>query len=216
MIGDKENVIEIIRRAFGENAYPGDNFLQDSLEGCEPYEEVGPFKGRSDWSSIESGFLDAHAGALSFFSQAGFRFFLPAYLIADLHGQLKTADPLFHLTQGFSDITVEAPLKDRVFLLRTGKSEFVNPQRYGAMTFHDYARYRLSVFAREEAYAIVAYLKYKRDCASSVFIKGGIDAALESYWIQRAETAPARESLNQHLTEKAEFLAATLDSKEEP
>ncbi len=216
MIGDKENVIEIIRRAFGENAYPGDNFLQGSLEGCEPYEEVGPFKGRSAWSSIEPGFLDAHAGALSFFSQAGFRFFLPAYLIADLHGQLKTADPLFHLTQGFSDITVEAPLKDRVFLLRTGKSEFVNPQRYGAMTFCDYARYRLSVFAREEAYAIVAYLKYKRDCASSVFIKDGIDAALESYWIQRAETAPARESLNQHLTEKAEFLAATLDSKEEP
>ncbi len=31
----------------------------------------------------------------------------------------------------------------------------LNPRRYGAMTFADWARYRLSVFAREEAQAIV-------------------------------------------------------------
>jgi hypothetical protein len=46
--------------------------------------------------------LDGHANALGYFSEAGFRFFLPAYLIADLHGQLNTADPLFHMTHGFS------------------------------------------------------------------------------------------------------------------
>lgn len=46
--------------------------------------------------------LDAHYSALSFFSEAAFRFFFPAYLIADLRGELRTADPLFHLTGGFS------------------------------------------------------------------------------------------------------------------
>ncbi len=35
------------------------------------------------------------------------------------------------------------------------------------MTWHDHARCQLSVFTREEAGAIVAYLEYKRDADSS-------------------------------------------------
>ncbi len=34
-----------------------------------------------------------------------------------------------------------------------------NSIRYGAMTWHDHVRCRLSVFTREEAQAIVAYLE---------------------------------------------------------
>src|SRR5918997_80872 len=101
-MSNKEAVIEKIYSAFETNNFPGEGFLQGSFEGCEPYEEVGPFKARHDWKGIEAGFLDAHAGALSFFSEAGFRFFIPAYLIADLRGQLSVADPTFHLTHGFS------------------------------------------------------------------------------------------------------------------
>ena len=203
-----ETIIESICSAFGSNEYPGDGFLQGSLEGCEPFEEVGPFAGKADWKSLESDFLDAHAGALSFFSQAGFRFFLPAYLIADVRGRLTVADPSFHLTHGFSDTCVDVPTKAGISLRRTGKSEYVNPRRYGAMTFCDYARYRLSVFTREEANAIVAYLTYRRDSSSTNFEKEGIDAALNSYWLERAQTAPAAESLKRHAAELDEFLAA--------
>ena len=94
---DKEVVIELIREAFGGNVYPGDAFLQGSFEGCEPYEEVGFFRGKMDWRTLDAEMLDARYSALSFFSEAGFRFFLPAYLIADLQDELRTADPLFHL-----------------------------------------------------------------------------------------------------------------------
>src|SRR5215210_1468681 len=130
---DSQGVIEEIRRAFGGNAYPGKRFLQGSFEGCEPYEEVGPFEHEEDWRSIDAGFLEGHANAPSFFSEAGFRYFLPAYLLADLRDQLQTADPLFHLTHGFSDWTTEVPARDRTFKVRHGRTAFINPRRYGAM-----------------------------------------------------------------------------------
>ena len=134
--------------------------------------------------------MDGHANALSFFSEAGFRYFLPAYMICDLRGLLQTADPLFHLTHGFSDRSTEVPAGERTFVIRHGRSAFINPRRYGAMTSYDYARWRLSVFTREEANAIVAYLEHKRDSDPDVIDSEAIDAALDSFWLERARTAP--------------------------
>jgi hypothetical protein len=201
-------IIEQIEATFAGNEFPGARFLQGSFEGCEPYDEVGPFGKLEDWRGIDAGFLDGHASALSFFSEAGFRFFLPAYLIADLRGLLCTADPLFHLTHGFSDWTTEVRSGDRTLVLRHGRTSLVNPQRYGAMTPYDHARYRLSVFTREEAGAIVAYLKFKRDSDPDVIDADAIDAALDSFWLERARTAPRAARLAQYLSEQEEYLAA--------
>src|SRR5258708_5803014 len=204
-MGDKNSLIEKIRSVFGGNEYPGDPFLQGIFEGSEPYDEVGAFKGKTEWASIEAEFLDAHAAALSFFSEAAFRFYFPAYLIADLNSQLRTADPLFHLTHGFSDISVNVPVKDRVFVVKTGKSQFVNPRRYGAATFFDHARYRLSIFTREEASAIVDYLEFKRDSDPNALDNVGIDAALDLFWRERAKTAPLAERLVQYIAQQQPF-----------
>ena len=214
-MSDRETVIEKIEAAFAGNESPGGCFLQGSFEGCEPYDEVGPFEKLENWRGIEASFLDGHANALSFFSEAGFRFFLPAYLISDVRGQLYTANPLFHLTHGFSDWTTEVPAGDRTLQMRQGRSAFINPRRYGAMTSYDYARYRLSVFTREEAGAIVAYLEFKRDSDHDVVDKTSIDAALESFWLERARTAPPDESLTQHMAEQEEYLAAISPDIEE-
>src|SRR5262249_42899640 len=151
-----------IRQAFDANAYPGDQFLQGSFEGCEPYDEVGAFIGKADWTQLDAAMLDGHYCALSFFSEAGFRHFIPAYLIADLRGELKTADPLFHLCHGFSSFSTEVPVLSTTFRRSSGGDVLLNPRRYGAMTWRDHARQRLSVFTREEAAAIVAYLRYQR------------------------------------------------------
>jgi hypothetical protein len=210
---DKDEILQKIRDVFGSNQYPGDAFLQRSAEGCEPYDEVGPFKGRTDWKGLESSFLDAHASALSFFSEAGLRFFLPAYLISDVLGELKSADPVIPLTHGFSDVEVKATINGRDFVIRTGKSELLNPGRYGAATFYDYVRYRLSIFTREEARAIVAYLEYKRDVDPRGPNSLRIDAALDGFWRERAANAPAAESLRRHLKEKDEFVTAAKKSR---
>src|ERR1700730_17628385 len=158
----KEEVITQVRAAFRDTEFPGDHFLCGSFEGSEPYEETAAFKGKTEWETLDSGMLDAHSSALSFFSEGAFRFFLPAYLIADLRGELLNAEPLFHLT-GFSVTSIQVPVNSRVFTRKGGGSTLMNPRRYGAMTSADYARYRLSVFTREEASAIVAYLNYMQE-----------------------------------------------------
>lgn len=200
---DKEAVLAKIYSAFGGNPYPGDPFLQGSFEGDEPYEEVGAFVGKKDWRSIPLEFLDAHYSAISFFSEAGFRFYLPAYLVADLNDRLNTADPVFHLTHDFFEGIMEIDINSRKFLLKPDKSTFVNPRRYGAMTVYDYALRRLSVFTREEAQAIVSYLEYKRDTSDMPLDKPRIESALGTFWRDRARSAPTAEDLKKYLDDQA-------------
>jgi hypothetical protein len=203
-----EQIIGLVLEAFGPNTYPGDAFLQGSHDGCEPYEEISTFFGRTDWRRLDPAFLDAHYSALSFFSEAGFRFFLPAYLIADLRSELQTADPSFHLCHGFASVSSIVTLPPETFVRDSGGAGLLNPSRYGAITWGDHARYRLSVFPREEAQAIAGYLRSKRDRHSSALDKSRFDAALQYYWLDRAQNAPTREALQAHLEQERRFVAA--------
>jgi hypothetical protein len=190
--GSVDAIVKSIHEGFKRSEYPGDAYLQGSFEGCEPYDEVGPFKGTTDWTVLEAPFLDSHYCAPGFFSEAGFRFFIPAYMVADVRGLLQTADPTFHLTHGFSDRSHEEPQSDGTTRLRRwGKFVLVNPRRYGAMAWYDYARYRLSVFTREEATAVVSYLSWKRefDIHHEDEVRT-IDAALDEFWLARSQNAP--------------------------
>ena len=207
----QQHVIELIQQAFRQTDHPGDAFLQGSNEGCEPAEVTAPFKGVTHWTQIDPSILDPNYTALSFFSEGGFRHFLPAYLVADMNGQLQTADPLFHLTNGFFDRSIKVPVGSRTFTKFIGKSGFVNPRRYGAMTWHDYARSKLAVFTREEAGAIVAYLEWKREQDEPDIDRDEIDAALNGFWRLRAREAPTQAALHRHLTEEAEYMKS-LDS----
>ena len=202
-------VIARIHEAFGTNEYPGDAYIQGSFDGCEPYDEVGAFKGRHDWTALEAGFLDGHYCAPPFFSECGLRFFLPAYIVADLRRELQTADPVFHLTHGFSDHTSTQRVGEREFVRRWGRHALINPRRYGAMTSEDHARCRLSVFSREEAGAIVDYLRWRRplDIDDGIGAEA-IDAALDAFWIARAESAPTAAMLRAHVDEDRAFMDA--------
>jgi hypothetical protein len=204
--------IEQIRAAFRPNPFPGNPFLQGSFDGSEGYEETSPFHGRDNWAAIEPEFLDAHPSALTFFSEAGFRFFLPAYLVADLEGRLMEADPVFHLTHGFVAHSYEQNLAGRTFLRQFGPQAFVNPLRYGAMTFSDAARHQLSVFTREEAQAIIAYLRCRRESAETAREREEVDQALDAYWLERARTAPTAESLARQQADDAVYSAAIRES----
>ena len=203
---EKQQVIALIREAFRETSHPGHAFLVGSREGCEPSDVIAPFLEVTEWSQVSVEILDDNSEALSFFSEGGFRFFLPAYLIADLEGQLQTADPLFHLTGGFSDAVVQVPTKARVYKKIIGKSALLNPRRYGAMTFYDYARYRLSIFTREEAEAVVAYLDYRRESDSDGIEISSITAVLDGFWRERAAMAPQASALRKHVDDEAAYL----------
>ena len=189
--GTTEDVIAAIEAGFARTTRPSAPFMVGSREGCEPGESVEPFLNLTDWRGIGPAVLDGHYTALSFFSEAGFRFFLPAFMIADVRDQLQTADPSFHLTHGFHRIAVSTPAG----VVTTGGTGLLNPQRYGAITWDDTARFRLSVFTREEATAIVAYLEWRRESDHSELSRAAIDSALERFWLERARTAPLADAL---------------------
>jgi hypothetical protein len=204
---DRTELIALIREAFSGTPHPGDDFLPGCKEGRDALEAVAAFRGYSSWEDVEVAVLDAHYDALNFLSEGGFRFFLPAYLVADVRGELQTADPVFHLAGGFHDITVEVPIGNAVFSRRIGKSAYLNPRRYGAMTFEDYARYRLAVFSQEEAAAIVPYLEHRQSEPDSLDTEA-IEAALRLFWRDRARHAPEQSALDQHIADEAAYLAA--------
>lgn len=203
----RDEVIATITTAFAPTERPGDAFLQGSREGSEPFEEIGPFFGR-EWNELDAAFLDLHYSALSFFSEGGFRYFLPAYLIADLRDELQTADPIFHLTQGFTTRSADVPAGGETFRRAFGGTALLNPRRYGAMTWRDHTWFRLAVFTREEAVAILAYLEYKRDAEPDAFDHADIVAAIEEYWRSRAQSAPTHEQLRAHTEAEERFLKA--------
>jgi len=207
-MNDIKYLIDVIHGAFRDNEYPGDDYLLGSKGGTEPMEEIEPFVGLDDWTTVDPILLDMHYAAQNFFSEAGLRFFLPAYLIADLNEELQTADPPFTLVHGFCDLSVERQVGSHVFMRKAGKNAFVNPRRYGGMTFFDYARYRLSIFIREEAQAIVTYLEYKQENDPDGLSGEEIESALNSFWLERAADAPTAESIAAHLLEDGEYLSA--------
>jgi hypothetical protein len=205
-----DQVVDVVERAFGGNEYPGDAWLQGSREGEEPFDECGAFVGQTDWRALTPEFLDQHYVVLSFFSEAGFRFFMPAFLIADLRDRLRTADPVFHLVGGFSDFSVTHRVGGRDFVIRSGSTQFINPRRYGASRFIDYARQRLSVFCREEAAAIVTYLEHVMSMPSRGTDRPAIEAGLKDYWRDRAQSAPVAAELRRYLDEQAAYLDAVM------
>jgi len=99
---DKEAIIAQITSAFATLEYPGDESLTNSNHGDEPFLLEQEFKGKTDWRTLDPTFLDhapgGFASALSFFSNEAFQFYLPAYLIADLKGQLEYTYPYYSLT----------------------------------------------------------------------------------------------------------------------
>jgi hypothetical protein len=163
--------------AFSTTEYPGDFNLKNSSEGNEPFLLEDEFKGKRDWRLLDPRFLDqapdGYGTPLHFFSKEAYRFYLPAYLIADMHGLLQKSDPVFSLTSDFTNDRIHQP---------------VNPLRYGNETWGEYGRDRFAIFNRQESEAIVAYLMLISGLTP--FRKEEIDQALASYWTPRNSDKP--------------------------
>ena len=170
---DSEKVAEQILSAFGSVQYPGDLCLRRSSEGDEPFLVEDEFKGKTDWRVLEPEFLDqapdGFSSALSFFSEEAFHFYLPAYLLADIRGELRRTTPVFYLTHGFDD---------------SSRSQMVNSRRYGQTTWFDETSKRFAAFSPQQARAIVAYLLFKRQ--SDPWECERIDQSLKNYWNKKA------------------------------
>lgn len=171
-----EQTKRLIADAFARVKYPGDGNLCGSTDGDEPIRVNRDFRGKNHWQSLRAQFIDESpdglASALSMFSHEAFRFYLPAYLLADLDNKLQRSDPVFHLTHGLDESSAGKP---------------INPRRYGRMTWADYAQERFAGFTPAQAAAIVGYLQYKLEEGGEDYSRReDIQEALQRYWTAKA------------------------------
>ncbi|MBT8446816.1 MAG: hypothetical protein HKO62_01005 [Gammaproteobacteria bacterium] len=168
----EDALIARIEQAFSDVPYPGDDDLTDSTYGEEPAALVEAFRGRTDWRALSSEFLnqapDGWASALSFFSGAAFRFYLPAYLIADINGELDATDPLVRLC---------------MFVTPQGGAKKI-AAAWGGGTMGERARADFAPFDAAQVGAVVAYLWWR---LASDGYDPIIEQALEHYWLEREE-----------------------------
>lgn len=180
---DKNELIKMIGEAFQDVEYPGDWCLKGSNEGKEPFLVEEEFKGKDDWKTLDAKFLDlapaGFASALSFFSDEAFHFYLPAYMICDLNGELERVNVSWRLTNGLDE---------------SSKNDFINKRRYGERTWYDHAVYKYSMFNEKEIRAIIAYLEYKNLEYKDEFDDELFDSenteikqALKNYWYKRIQ-----------------------------
>lgn len=171
-----EDLIKRIEQTFATASYPGDDRLRGSDMGDEPYLLEQEFRGRDDWRALPAQFLDlapdGFASALSFFSDEAFRFYLPAYLVADLKGVLRHADPVFALTYG---------------LYGPDRYAVINPRWHGDLTWWQAKRQRFDAFTPAQAQVILDYLHHILAAGGRTdFERSQIVEAIDSYWRGRA------------------------------
>ncbi len=168
----KVHLTEKIEHAFAGVVYPGDDDLTGSSYGEEPAALVNDFRGKADWKQLDTSFLnqapDGWGSALSFFSDNALRFYLPAYMIADLRGELDNGcDPAVRLCSS---------------LTPAGQNQKI-AQVWGGGTMGERATACFAKFNAGQVSAVVAYLQWKLGESGSNDLV--IEQALDNYWLAR-------------------------------
>jgi hypothetical protein len=162
----KETVIEEIQAAFQGVRLGGGVglFEAKAIDGHMDEATQRAYRAqdeKEDWTTISAEKLDRYHDSPCFFDAEGMRFHLPAFLIADLRGELKSAThPLFHLVR-------------------------IN----GSDHLAEYRKSQLALLSRDQRAAIRSYLILLKDHPDHVHECPDIDAALQGYWKEKPSGA---------------------------
>ena len=189
-LSQNAGLVAQIESAFAHTLYPGDGRICDPRPGDEEVAEYAlEFRG-ARWDRIHPEFLAYHDAAISFFTPEAFRYFLPAYLIADLRardiGIESNANPVFSLTYGIAKMPTlgDAQIEGMIAAMKQENPELeIDPSIFRPMEdpgTYDRAIERFSTFSHPEREAIVAYLQH---AAQDQYERPQIEEALQSYWL---------------------------------
>ena len=146
--------------------------MVNSVEGEEPLLTAEAFFDKDDWTRLDPKWLDeapqGWATALSFLSDKAICFYIPAFIAADIRGELQRTEPTFHLTHGFDNFSRNQRIRPRA-----------------SATWTDYAKQRWSYLASEQARAIVHYLEWRTE-KDGLGIAYSASEALSAFWYDRA------------------------------
>lgn len=146
--------------------------MVNSVQGDEPLQIEADFADKDDWTKLSYEWLDmvpdGLASALSFLGDEAIRFYIPAFLAADLAGALHRVDPTFALVHGFDDMSRDQRIWPR-------KDE----------TWTDFACARWDNLTQDQAAAIIHYLEWRVE-RNGLDIEHTVVEALAAYWYPRA------------------------------
>ena len=171
-LSTEEEIIQKIEKAFADNIFPGDdNLASYSYEEGELIKRH--FSGQNDWRNLSADFIDKD-GALAFFSNEAYRFFLPAYMIADIKGHLEWNDPSVSLCWNLTP--------------QYGNQKIA--EIWGGGTMAEQAKKCFEPLTHEQVSAIISYLRWKMnvELEDEFYISQNllcISQALENYWLKR-------------------------------
>ncbi|HET9752932.1 MAG TPA: DUF6714 family protein [Myxococcales bacterium] len=169
---EADRLKERVRQAFADVKRPSNGALHVPDGGEDGALLEQDFRDKMDWRTLDGAFLDQAPGgfgsALSFFSPAALRYFLPAYLIADLEGCLDRVDVASRLSAPFTE---------------AARKTAANRRRYGALTRFEAGQLRFAEFGHDEVAAIVAFLEHKAAADQAGVLP--IGEALANYWRPR-------------------------------
>lgn len=161
---NKKELIQKINTAFLEREFPGNNQLVNNSYGEEPALVRNHFFGQTNWKLLSPEFIDFD-GALSFFSDEAFRFYIPAFMISDINEQLNFNNPAVRLCWS---VTPQSENKKIA-------------EVYGGGTLGERAKACFNEFSVEEKNAIISYLQWKLVKDENDLI---IAQALKNYWLK--------------------------------
>lgn len=165
-------VVEELQTAFPAKRPRRFVAMVNSIQGDEPLQIEADFADKYDWTQLIPEWLDAVPGglasALSFLSDEAIRFYIPAFLAADLTSTLHRVDPTFVLVHGFDEMS---------------RGQRIGPK--SAETWTDSACARWDNLTQDQAVAIVHYLEWRVE-QDGLGIQYNVVEALAAYWYPRA------------------------------
>lgn len=145
----EKDLLRQIDDAFATESYPGDDNIADKSYGDEPLILSNDFRGKTDWRTLTPAFLDkaGDRSGLAFFTDAALHFYLPAYLSAEVRGELRFVSPDASLASSFT----EASEHQRIAKV------------WGGGSMADHARRTFDRFTLPQVRVVIAYLLWKLD-----------------------------------------------------
>lgn len=107
----RKAIIEQVAEAFADTPYPSSP-LATGYEGME-YDEA--FR-NTKWAMLHPELLSVHYASLSFFTGEAFRYFVPAFMTADLYGKQGNYDLSFHFSYTFENGDYDDHIKQKFSL----------------------------------------------------------------------------------------------------
>jgi hypothetical protein len=164
-------ILKLLREVFPPApAHPLPLVREDTFRDYEVQAVEEAFSAKDHWPSLASEFLDnvpdGWASAPAFLSDQAMSFFLPAYLSADLQGELTRVDPVSWLISGLD-----------------GSYRSLHAKK-GRTTPKEEAVKRWRFLTPDQRAAVAAYLRLRQQ--QDVFAEE-IEAALQSFWEMRVE-----------------------------